>query len=202
MTMRISKLHVVAVLVLGLMLGLAGCSKLPVETVTAMQTALDGAKAAGAETYARDALNQAMETKAQADAEIETQNGKFALMRSYKKATEMLTLATQQFEQANQAAVAGKERARVAANAAVEAATAALAATNEFLAKAPRGKNTKAELEAMQQELVVLQGTLDEAVAGVAAEDYINAKAKADVVTQKAAEIQADIQNAMDKAKR
>ena len=74
----------------------------------------------------------------------------------------------------------------MAANAAVDSARAALQAANDFLAAAPKGKNTKAELEAMGQELAALQTSLDEAMAGIAGEDYINAKIKADVVTQQA----------------
>lgn len=196
--MRISKIQMVVALLALLLVG-AGCSKLPETALPTLQTALGEAQSAGAETYAPDALNQAKATYAQAQAEIEVQNGKFALFRKYTRATELLTQATTEAQAATQAAIAGKEKARLAANAAVDGARAALQAANEFLAAAPKGKNTKAELEAMGQELAALQTSLDEAVAGIAAEDYLNAKVKAEVVTRQAGTIKADIENAIAK---
>jgi hypothetical protein len=188
-----------AVLMIGLLAGFAGCAKAPVEVVASVQTAIDGAKSAGADMYASDALAKVNATFQQAKAEIDVQNGKFALLRSYKNAEALLVQAQTEAQQAQEAAVAGKERARVEANTAIDTARAALQASNEFLAQAPHGKNTKAELDAMQQELTTLQTSLDEATGAMAGEDYINAKIKADLVTQKANEIQADVQAAIAK---
>jgi len=190
-----------AVLMIGLLAGFAGCAKAPVETVAAVQTAIDAARSAGAETYASDALAKVNATFQQAKAEIDVQNGKFALLRSYKNAEALLVQAQAEAQQAQEAAVAGKERARQEANTAIDTARAALQASNDFLAQAPRGKNTKAELDAMQQELTTLQTSLDEATGAMAGEDYINAKIKADLVTQKANEIQADVQAAIAKVR-
>lgn len=190
-----------AVVIIGMLAAFAGCAKAPEETVVAVQTAIDQARTAGAETYASDALAKVNATFQQAKAEIEVQNGKFALFRSYKNAEALLAQAQTEAQQAQEAAVAGKERARQEANTAIDTARAALQSANDFLAQAPRGKNTKAELDAMQQELTTLQASLDEATGAMAGEDYINAKIKADLVTQKANEIQADVQAAIAKVK-
>lgn len=190
-----------AVLMIGLLAGFAGCAKAPVETVAAVQSAVDAARSAGAETYASDALAKVNATFQQAKAEIDVQNGKFALLRSYKNAEALLAQAQTEAQQAQEAAVAGKERARQEATGAIDTARAALQAANDFLAQAPRGKNTKAELDAMQQELTTLQTTLDEATGAMAGENYIDAKIKADLVVQKANEIQADVQAAIAKVR-
>lgn len=190
-----------AVLMIGLLAGFAGCAKAPVETVAAVQTAIDGARSAGAETYASDSLAKVNATFQQAKAEIDVQNGKFALLRSYKNAEALLVQAQTEAQQAQEAAVAGKERARQEATTAIDTARAALQAANDFLAQAPRGKNTKAELDAMQLELTTLQTTIDEATGAMSGEDYINAKIKADLVVQKANEIQADVQAAIAKVR-
>lgn len=190
-----------AVLMIGLLAGFAGCAKAPVETVAAVQTSIDGARSAGAETYASDSLAKVNATFQQAKAEIDVQNGKFALLRSYKNAEALLVQAQTEAQQAQEAAVAGKERARQEATTAIDTARAALQAANDFLAQAPRGKNTKAELDAMQLELTGLQATIDEATGAMAGEDYINAKIKADLVVQTANQIQTDVQNAITKVR-
>jgi hypothetical protein len=190
-----------AVLMIGLLVGFTGCAKAPVEKVAALQTAVDAARSAGAETYASDAFAKVNATFQQAKAEIDVQNGKFVLLRSYKNAEALLVQAQTEAQQAQEAAVAGKERARLEANTAIDTARAALQAANDFLAQAPRGKNTKAELDAMLQELTTQQMSLDEATGAIAGEDYINAKIKADLVVQRANQIQADIQAAIAKVK-
>ena len=196
--MKMSRI-LVGMLLLGLVLGAAGCSKVPQEAVPSLEAALDSAKTAGAETYAPEALNRAQETYTQAKAEIEAQNGKFSLTRKYGKATELLAEANRQAEQANEAAVAGKEQAKVEATAAVADARTALGSATTLLAQAPRGKNTKAELDAMQQELTSLQSALDQADTAVTDGNYLDAKVKAEVVSRQAGEIQADINNAIAK---
>ena len=75
------------------LVALVGCAKPPQELVNSVQTAIDGVKQAGAEMYAPDALAKVTDLFSQAQAEIETQNGKFALFRSYKKAEEVLKQA-------------------------------------------------------------------------------------------------------------
>jgi len=190
-----------AVLMIGMLAAFAGCAKAPEETVAAVQSGIESARSAGAETYASDEFAKVNATFQQAQAEIEVQNGKFALFRSYKNAEALLAQAQTEAQQAQEAAVAGKERARNEATAAIDNARAALQAATDFLAQAPRGKGTRAELDAMQQELTTLQASLDEATGGMAGEDYINAKIKAELVTQKANEIQADVQAAITKVR-
>ncbi len=196
--MRMKSLCLVG-LVAVMVVAMTGCAKPPQELQTSVQSAMDEAKAAGAETYAPESLNKAQETMGQAQAEIETQNGKFALFRSYKKAEELLNQARTEAETAKSDAAAGKERARQEADAAINQAKTDLQTAMDALSKAPRGKGTKAEIEAMQQELTSLQQTLSEAEQGMQSEDFLGAKDKAAQVTQKAGEIANDIANAAQK---
>lgn len=190
---------IMGIVLAGLAFAAAGCSKLPQEAVPAVETALSAAETADAATYAPEAFNRARESFAQAQAEVEAQNGKFALTRKYGTAVELLDKAAGEARAAQEAAVAGKEQARIDAVAAADAGSAALEAARTLLAQAPSGKNTKAELDAMQQELTALQSTLEEALAAAAAEDYLDAKVKADVVTAQATAIGADIRSAIEK---
>ena len=183
------------------LVALVGCAKPPQELVNQVQTAIDGVKQAGAEMYAPDALAKVTDLFSQAQAEIETQNGKFALFRSYKKAEEILKQAAAAADTAKQEAIAAKEKAKQEATAMIESAKTKWQAATDALAAAPVGKDTKAEIEAMKSELTALEATVKEAENAMGTEDYLNAKAKAESVAMKADQIAADIAQAMEKVK-
>jgi colicin import membrane protein len=180
-------------------LGMAACSKPPEQAMQAGSAALEEAKAAGAETYAPDALQAAQDALNRAEAEKKAQDEKFVLFRSYKSSEEMYAQAKVELDAATQAAAAGKELAKADATAAIEAATAALASANEALAAAPKSKDSKADLELWANDLSTYATTVTEAEAAIASEDYLGAKSQAESVTAKATEISASIQAAIEK---
>ena len=180
-------------------LGMAACSKPPEQAMQAGSAALEEAKAAGAETYAPEALQQAQDALNRAEAEKKAQDEKFVLFRSYKSSEEMYAQAKTEFDAATQAAAAGKELAKADATAAIEAANAALASANEALAAAPKSKDSKADLELWANDLSTYATTVTEAEAALASEDYLGAKSQAESVTAKATEISASIQAAIEK---
>lgn len=180
-------------------LGMAACSKPPEQAMQAGSAALEEAKAAGAETYAPDALQKAQDALNRAEAEKKAQDEKFVLFRSYKSSEEMYAQAKTEFDAATQAAAAGKELAKADATAAIEAAKAALASANEALAAAPKSKDSKADLELWANDLSTYATTVTEAEAAFASEDYLGAKSQAESVTAKATEISASIQAAIEK---
>jgi colicin import membrane protein len=180
-------------------LGLAACSKPPEQAMQAGSAALEQAKAAGAETYAADALQKAQDALNRADAEKKAQDEKFVLFRSYKSSEEMYNQAKAELDAATQAAAAGKEQAKAEAMTAVDDAKAALAAANDALGKAPKSKDTKADLELWANDLGTYATTVTEAETAIASEDYLGAKAKAESVTAKAGEITTSIEAAIEK---
>jgi hypothetical protein len=136
------------------LVALVGCAKPPVELVNSVQSGIDAAKQAGAELYASDSLAKVTDLFNQAQDEIETQNGKFALFRSYKKAEEILKQAQAAAETAKQEAIAAKEKAKQEATAMIESAKTKWQAAMDALAQAPVGKDTKAEIEAMKADQI------------------------------------------------
>jgi tRNA U34 5-carboxymethylaminomethyl modifying GTPase MnmE/TrmE len=180
-------------------LGVAACSKPPEQAIQAGTAAVAAAKAAGAEMYAADALQKAQDLMNRAEAEKKTQDEKFVLFRSYKDSEGLYKQAKDAFDAAAQAAAAGKEQARADATQAVESAKTALAAANDALAKAPRSKDSKADLDLWANDLSTYATTVSEAEAAMTAEDYLGAKAKAESVTAKAGEISASIEAAIAK---
>jgi len=177
----------------------SACSKAPEQAIQAGNAALEQAKAAGAETYAQDALQQAQDQLARAEAEKKAQDEKFALFRSYKESETLYAQAKASLESATQAAVAAKEQAKADATQAIADANAAVAAAGEALAAAPRSKDSRADLELWANDLNTYGTTIGEAEAALAAEDFLGAKSKAEGVTAKATEISTAIQAAIEK---
>ncbi|TAK54894.1 MAG: hypothetical protein EPO25_05520 [Gammaproteobacteria bacterium] len=181
------------------LVAISGCAKPPDQSVSSVQASVEAAKQAGAETYAAESLNKVQDLLGQAQAEIEAQNGKFALFRNYDKAEEILGQAKTAGDAASQDATAGKEQARQDAVAAIDGAKAKLTAATDAVNTAPMGKDTKAEIEAMKSEVQALATTVTEAETALSAEDYLGAKSQADGVAAKADQIAADVAQAVEK---
>src|SRR6266850_666981 len=102
--------------VLALALAVVGCAKPPVEEQNAAKQALDNARA-NAEKWAPNEWRSAQQAFDDANKEIETQNNRFALMRNYDKAKQMLGDAKAASERAKQAGTENKETAKKEAEA-------------------------------------------------------------------------------------
>ncbi|MFN8060640.1 MAG: hypothetical protein U0Q12_15910 [Vicinamibacterales bacterium] len=177
--------------------GLAGCAQPPTAEISAVDAAIQQAEAAGATDYAAEAIRAARDAKAQLDAELKAQEGKFGLMRSYTEASKLAAAAKQAGEQAAKAAAAGKEQAKAAATSAIAAAQTALQSASDLLDKAPRGKGTAQDIEAMKSDLAGVQTTLTDADAALKAEKYKEAATKAEAAKTAADAVRMSVEQAV-----
>jgi len=109
--MRRNQLSLFAV-ILVLAVVAVGCAKPPQQEIDAAQAALAGAQQAEAPRYAAESWDRAQQAMNAVNAELEAQNAKFALFRSYTKAKQLIADATNAANEAVQAGQAGKERAK------------------------------------------------------------------------------------------
>jgi hypothetical protein len=134
-----------------------GCAKPPQVEIDALKAALAAAEQAEAGKYAADALDAANQAMNAVNAELQAQEAKFALFRSYTKTKQLIGDAMKAADAAKQAAIEGKERAKNEAQAAIDAVkTAVTGATDTLaaLAKCPRKpKDFKKDLEMMKGNL-------------------------------------------------
>ena len=192
----------VRLMVLAALVGVvAGCSKPPQMEMDAAKAKLDQAKSAQADAYAPAEWQAAQDAMNAAEQEVAAQNAKMALMRNYKQAKTLMARADSAAAQAQTAATEGKERMRGEADALITQASAAIDSTNAMMAKAPKGKETKADLELIQGDITAAQSTLEEAKTAMTQTDYITAKAKAQAVLDKTNQVQAELTAAMEKMK-
>lgn len=174
-----------------------GCSSPPAAEISAVDAAVVAAESAEASTYASAEFAAVTEAKAQLQAELTAQEGKFALMRSYAKATELAAAAKVAAETAQQRAVEGKEQARNEATQLVADARVVLDEAVLMLEKAPRGKGTQADLAVMKSDLAAVEVSLGEANSALAASNFDEARTKAQAAIQAAGQVKAAVEQAL-----
>jgi hypothetical protein len=189
-----------------LALGVSSCAKPPQVEMDAAKAAIEKAKQMEASEYAASDLRAATDSLAAADAEVTTQQGKFALFRSYKKAKALYVSAQQLGATAEQNAIKNKEQARKDAQTALDEARATIANMRTLMASKEaqalkRGKETREALKQIEAELGATDSSLVNVTAAQHAEKYKQAISLAKAANQKAAGLMNELQTAIENKK-
>jgi hypothetical protein len=188
-------------MVIGFSLLMAGCASAPTEEINATKAAVAAAQTDDVRTYAPESLKAAEDSMSKALAEVQTQDGKFGLSRDYKPASTMLKSAKDLAEKAKSDAQANKAKAKSDAESALAALPQMIEEAKKTLAKAPKGKDTKADLEAMQNDLKLAEESMNEAKASMSGEKYMDALTKANSAKEKASTVIIQVRAAQEKMK-
>jgi uncharacterized coiled-coil DUF342 family protein len=176
-----------------------GCAKQPTQQMDAAKAAVQAVATAKGDVYAKDELNTLQKDLQAATDEVNAQAKKF--FKKYGKAKEMLAKVVTDAD-AVKAQIPGRiEAAKKAAEMAINDAKTAFDGAKALLEKAPKGKGTKADIEAMKADLGGLETQMTEVQNAMTAEDYFGAKDKATAIKDKAAAIAEQVQKAIDKVK-
>lgn len=176
---------------------LAGCAKQPTEEINAAKASIDAVVAEGAQKFAAEGAKQLNDSMQAAQDEIKVQDGK--TFKDYAKAKELLAKVKADAEALKAGLAAKKEEAKKNALAAQEAAQASVKEAKALLAKAPKGKGSKADLEAFKADLKGIEDSLTEVKSANDSEDYSAAIEKSNAIKDKAAAISDQIKKAMEK---
>jgi len=176
---------------------MTGCSSPPAQELDAAKASIQGAATAGAEKYAPEDLKKLNDQLSAANDGIKAQEGKW--FKSYDKAKEMLVKVKADADTLKPTIAAKKEEAKNSAAAAQNAAKGAVDEAKKLLAKAPAGKESRAEIDAMKADVKGLEEGLAEVEKLVAAEDYRPAADKAKAISEKAAAVSDQVKKAMEK---
>jgi len=190
------------ILVLSLLLLLISCAKFPQADVDAAKLSVEAAKKAGADRYAPASFQTAVYALRSGLAQVEEQNAKFASFRNYVIAKTTLTSVTTLSNKAVEETTARKEALKAEVTAAVTELTVTIAADKELLAKAPKGKEGKLAVEAIGQEIGVVETVLTEVSAGLTnKENILTLSEKVKPAVEKAKAINTELTKAIAKAK-
>lgn len=178
---------------------LSSCTKAPQDELNAAKAALDTAKAAGADQYLPERYNALTDSLNAAIAEIETQNSKFFLTRNYNRAKALLTETTQRAGTLKDDAVAKKQEVQAEVTKLLADIKNEIAQTRQLIAKAPRGKEGRAALQAMESEINVVETSINEASQLLNSGDYLTARDKLSAGMQKVLDVRNELQTAIAK---
>lgn len=176
---------------------MAGCSKAPVVEENNAVQAIGSAEQSQASKYAPEEWRIAKDTLEAAKAEKAKQDGRFALFRGYGKAKAMYEKAAVLSATAKTKAEAELARIRQETQVILGQARTALDSAGAMLQTAPVGKDTKAEIELMKQDVAALQQTLTEAQGDFDRGNYDGAKAKAQTIIDKSNSMKTTLETAM-----
>ena len=179
----------------------SGCASAPTAEITATKAAVTAAQTEDVQTYAADSLKTAEDTLAKATSEVQTQEAKNGLSRDYKAASELLKQAKDAAVKAQADALANKAKTKADAEALIAGLATQLADAKKALATAPKGKDTKAELEALQNDLKSADEAAVAASAAIAQGKFMDALGQAKTAKEKADGVIAQVTAAKAKTK-
>ncbi len=185
-----------------LVVTLASCAKAPQAEIDSANAAIEAAKTAGADRYVPESFNAASEALKTAVTAVEEQNSKFALFRNYDAAKTTLASVNPLAGKAVEETTAQKAALKAEVTASLTDLGALITADKELLAKAPKGKEGKAALEAIGQEIAAVETVNTEVTAGVANnEDILTLSGKVKPAVEKAKAINTELTDVIAKAK-
>jgi len=193
----LSKLMVLAMVAA---LVFAGCAKKPVQERNDAEAAIKAVVNDGAEIYAKEELVKLQDELAAAEEEINIQSKK--LVKKYGKPREMLAKISTDAAALKTTVAARKEEAKNNALSAQNEAKTALDEAKAMVEKAPRGKGTRADIEAFRADVTALEGSLVEVQQAIDSEDYLGAVDRARIIQEKTSGISSQIKQALEKVKK
>ncbi|MBI3872492.1 MAG: hypothetical protein HY304_05390 [candidate division Zixibacteria bacterium] len=177
----------------------AGCSKAPEMEMANADKAVQAASSSQAAKYAPQDWEMVQDTLQAAKTEKTAQDGRFSLFRSYGKSKGLYEKAAAMAAAAKTHAEAEMARVRAETQTLLNAVKTELDSTTAMVNAAPMGKDTKAEIELMKQDLTAMQQTLTEAQAAWGRNDFDTARNKAQSVRDKSMTMKTQVEAAMAK---
>jgi 23S rRNA U2552 (ribose-2'-O)-methylase RlmE/FtsJ len=185
--------------IVGMALVFASCQKYPQAEVDAANAAVEAAKTAQANLYVASEFNALQDSLNTVLAAVEKAKSK--LFKNYKKEVVKLTATADMAKTVASNSVAKKEQMKQECTATLGEITVLMTANKEMLAKAPKGKEGKAAMEAIQADLTTIETQVGEVNNKFASDDIIGALNQAKSLKDKATSINTELTDVMSKVK-
>jgi hypothetical protein len=190
-------------LILGLLVVLAtGCQKPPDAQLALAKQAVDSAKNAEAGTYIPAEFNAIQDSLNMVATNIETIKAQSFWKRDYKPSVAQLDAIVVAANAAVTNAVAKKAEVKAKVETSLTEVAALVAEDKALILKAPKGKEGKAALEAIQQDLTAVEAAVAEATTLYNAGTYMAANDKVSAAIEKANSIKTELTDAIAKYKK
>jgi hypothetical protein len=173
------------------------CNKVPQVELDAANAAVTEAKAAGADIYLPEQFKALSDSMSAVTEAIEVQKSK--LFGKYADIKVKLASYTEQAAALQAETAVKKEEIKAEVTAAIETINGLVASNKELLAKAPKGKEGKAAIEAIEGELTVIEGSVAEISSLLEADNLLGAQSKAKAAIEKGNQINAELTEVIEK---
>ncbi|MGV8091505.1 MAG: hypothetical protein AB2L24_06510 [Mangrovibacterium sp.] len=185
------------VMALGVAVLFSSCGKVPQAEIDAAFAALDSAKTAGADVYLAEDFAALQDSMKAITESVEAQKSKF--FASYGDIKAKLASVNEQAVAAVAKTEARKEEVKQEIATLQSEVTTLQTQNNELVAKAPKGKEGKAALEAIKADLALIDTTMGEVGTQAAAGDLMGALDKAKAAKEKAVAINTELNDVIAK---
>ena len=192
---QISTVLLMAVLVVG-------CSKAPKAELAAANAAIDSDKVIEADRYIPTEFNALQDSLNAVNVLIETEKSKSFFSRDYKVINEKLVALTTEIGALKPKAEERKAQVRTEVQDTLAILTTLIQEDKDLLVKAPLGKEGKAALEAIQNDVTVLDASVAEINTLITNGDYLTAQDKTSAAKVKALAIKEELSTAISKRRR
>ena len=193
----------IAVLTLGVVLFIAsGCQKVPQAQLDSATAAVDSVKIVQADRYFPAEFAAIQDSFNRAVSSIEAIKSGSLPKKNYKVVATQLEQVKSSSDNLIANVETRKQEVKKEAESAITEVNALLVETKELLTKAPKGKEGKAALEAIQQDITLVENTVAAASTELANGEYLSANDKLSAAKEKTNSIKAELQAAIDKVKR
>ena len=187
------------VALIGLAVLFSSCAKLPQEKINAVTAAIDSVKTVGGDVYVPEVYKALTDSLASVNAAVETEKSKW--FPTYKKVNVSLDVVSTMATDALAKTEAKKAELK-AENDTLVADVKALVETNKgLLKKAPRGKEGREALEAITNDLSLVETTVTEVETLITSGDILGANNKIKAAKEKADSIKVELETAIAKVK-
>ncbi len=173
---------------------LSSCAKPPTQEMDAAKAAVEACRTEQADLYAADEFKKLSDDLQAAVDQVTA--------KKYKEAKQALIKIKADAEALKATIPAKKEAAKNEALALQAEVRKALDDAKALLEKAPKGKGTKADIEAFTADLKGLEDSFPEIQAAIDKGDFLGAKSKALAIKEKAVSISDQINQAIEKVKK
>lgn len=192
---QISTVLLMAVLVIG-------CAKAPKAELAAANAAIDSAKVVETNRYLATEFNALQDSLNAVNVAVEAQKSKLFFSRDYKSINEKLVVITSEIGALKAKTEERKAQVRTEVQDTLNVLNELILKDKALLAKAPKGKEGKAALEAIQNDITVLDASVTEINTLITNGDYLTAQDKTTAAKVKAEAIKEELSTAIAKRRR
>src|SRR5450759_3271440 len=178
---------------------LSSCGKVPQAKVDATNAAIAAAQTAEAGVYVPAEFAAVQDSMKAINATIEVQKSK--LFKKFGPVTIKLDETLAAANKAATDAVAKKEEVKKEVETSLAAVKAVIEENKTLITKAPRGKEGAAVLEQIKTEMATIEASVAEAQAAYDKGNYMDASNKVKAASERAAGINTELKEAIDKVK-